>query len=268
MWEKFNEAARKAIFYAQEDAGRFGQQLVSTEHLLLGLIREQDHPAVQMLADAGISTGPLRTEVERLCRRGRPKSPQDKKLSNDSKGAVDLAINEFMRLGDEFIGTEHLLIGLALEANGVGGAVMREMGADADVLRAALSTHRGEVWPPPIVGSAPTELPLGRLTELSIDQRLGVARIALGIALVFDAFTIGDIVYRVLLKQTTAFGTMFTPSPATVWEPLLLATFSLVQANAANRLDSARLAGRAEMAVSILLLLLSIFGLTYCIMTI
>jgi len=70
MWQRFTERARKVVFYAQEEAGRLGDNYVSTEHMLLGIIRENDSVAARILDRLGVSLGRIRSEVERQVTRG------------------------------------------------------------------------------------------------------------------------------------------------------------------------------------------------------
>ena len=91
MWQRFTERARKVIFYAQEEAGRLGENYVSTEHLLLGLVRENDSVAAHVLDRLGISLGRIRSEIERQVARGDSRLGQDMQLTPRAKRVIDLA---------------------------------------------------------------------------------------------------------------------------------------------------------------------------------
>jgi ATP-dependent Clp protease ATP-binding subunit ClpC len=138
MWQRFTERARKVVFYAQEEAQRFGEGYVSTEHLLLGLIRESDSVAARVLDRMGISLSRLRNEVERQLPRGDARSAQEMQLTPRAKRVIDLAYDEARQLNNNYIGTEHLLLGLIREGDGLAGRVLAKFSVD-------LEKARGEV---------------------------------------------------------------------------------------------------------------------------
>jgi ornithine carbamoyltransferase len=135
MWQRFTERARKVVFYSQEEAGRLGENYVSTEHLLLGLIRENDSVAARILDRLGISLGRIRSEIERQVARGDGRVGQDMQLTPRAKRVIDLAYDEARQLNNNYIGTEHLLLGLLREAEGLAGRVLMKLGADLDRTR-------------------------------------------------------------------------------------------------------------------------------------
>ncbi|HEY3328509.1 MAG TPA: Clp protease N-terminal domain-containing protein [Capsulimonadaceae bacterium] len=159
MWQRFTERARKVIFYAQEEAGQLGENYVSTEHMLLGLIRENDTVAARILDRLGISLGKIRSEVERIVSRGDGRLGQDMQLTPRAKRVIDLAYDESRRLNNNYIGTEHLLLGMVRESEGVAGRVLAKLGADLERTRTAVYTlqtsgERGAAPPPsPYAGS-------------------------------------------------------------------------------------------------------------------
>src|ERR1051325_8496512 len=119
MWQRFTERARRVVFFAQEEAGRLGENYVSTEHLLLGLIRENDSVAARVLDRMGVSLGRIRSEVERQVSRGDARLGSDMQLTPCGKRVIDLAYHEARQLSCEYIGTEHLLLGLIGEDKGI-----------------------------------------------------------------------------------------------------------------------------------------------------
>jgi len=139
MWQKFTERARRAVFFAQEEAARCGDSTVGTEHLLLGLVRETDSVAIRVLERMGINPKQLRAEVERqlATHPGRPN--QDMQLTASSKSAIDLACDEARQLNNDYMGTEHLLLGLIREGEGTAARVMTGFGADLRKARAAVA---------------------------------------------------------------------------------------------------------------------------------
>lgn len=132
MWQRFTERARKVVFYAQEEAQRFGEGYVSTEHLLLGLVRESDSVAARVLDRLGVSLSRIRAEVERQLPRGDARPSQDMTLTPRAKRVIDLAYDEARNLNNNYIGTEHLLLGLIREGDGLAGRVLSKLGVELE----------------------------------------------------------------------------------------------------------------------------------------
>jgi len=123
------------VFYAQEEAQKFGEGYVSTEHLLLGLVREQDSVAARVLDKLGVSLQRVRGEVERQLPRGDAKATQEMQLTPRAKRVIDLAYDEARTLNNNYIGTEHLLLGLIREGDGLAGRVLAKLGVDLEKAR-------------------------------------------------------------------------------------------------------------------------------------
>ncbi len=141
-WQRFTERARRVISYAQEEARRLGENYVSTEHLLLGLLRESAGTAVRVLQQLGVSPDQLRMEVERQVSRGEVRDAQEMQLTPRAKRVIDLAYDEARHLNDSYIGTEHLLLGLIREEEGLAGGVLKQMGVDLEHARIAVKAVR------------------------------------------------------------------------------------------------------------------------------
>jgi RNA polymerase sigma factor (sigma-70 family) len=135
MWARFTERARRVVFFAQEEAARLGENYVGTEHLLLGLVRETDNVAVRILDRMGISVEQVRSDVEEQVTRGSGNLGQDMQLTPRAKRVVDLSAEEARLLKNDYIGTEHLLLGLIGEEGGLAGKVLRELGAGLERTR-------------------------------------------------------------------------------------------------------------------------------------
>ncbi|MGI8923607.1 MAG: ATP-dependent Clp protease ATP-binding subunit [Fimbriimonadales bacterium] len=135
MWQRFTERARKVVFYAQEEAQKFGEGYVSTEHLLLGLVRESDSVAARVLEKLGISLSRIKTEVEKQLPRGDHKPVQEMTLTPRAKRVIDLAYDEARNLNNNYIGTEHLLLGLIREGDGLAGRVLAKLGVELEKAR-------------------------------------------------------------------------------------------------------------------------------------
>ena len=135
LWQRMTENARLAIFHAQEAALRHGEENISTEHLLLGLLSESSSLANRVLEAYAIDSKKVRTEVEaHLVRRDRS-SVEDLRLTPGGKRVIDLAHDESLRMNDEHVGTEHLLLGLVREADGLGGRILIAMGMELERTR-------------------------------------------------------------------------------------------------------------------------------------
>lgn len=145
MWQRFTERARRVVFFAQEEAGRLGENYVSTEHLLLGLVRESDSVAARILERMGVSLAKIKSEIERQVSRGDGRLGQDMQLTPRAKRVIDLAYDEARQLNNNYIGTEHLLLGLIREGEGLAGRVLSKLGVDIErTRREVMSLQDGE----------------------------------------------------------------------------------------------------------------------------
>jgi ATP-dependent Clp protease ATP-binding subunit ClpC len=135
MWQRFTERARRVVFFAQEEAARLGENYVGTEHLLLGLVRESDSVAARILDRLGVPLGRIRAEIERQVTRGHGNLGQDMQLTPRAKRVIDLAYEEARQLNNNYIGTEHLLLGLIREGDGLAARVLVKLGADLERTR-------------------------------------------------------------------------------------------------------------------------------------
>ncbi len=138
MWQRFTERARKVVFFAQEEAQKFGEGYVSTEHLLLGLLRDSDSVALRVLENTGIDPKLLRTEVETALSRGDGVRNHEMTLTPRAKRVIDLAYDEARLLGNDYIGTEHLLLGLIREGEGLAGRILAKLDVYLDACRIAV----------------------------------------------------------------------------------------------------------------------------------
>ncbi len=138
MWQRLTGRARKAIFYSQQEAQKFGEGYVSTEHLLLGLVRESDSVAGRVLEILGISLNRVKAEVEKQLPRGDRKRNDEMTLTPRAKRVIDLAYDEARKLNNNYIGTEHLLLGLIREGDGLAGRVLAKLGVDLERTRQAV----------------------------------------------------------------------------------------------------------------------------------
>ncbi len=148
MFERFTEKARRVVVYAQEEARMLNQNYIGTEHLLLGLIREQDGIAAKALESLNISLEDVHGQVEDLIGRGTYVPTGHIPFTPRAKKVLELSLREALQLGHNYIGTEHILLGLIREGEGVAAQVLLNLGADLDKVRSAviqlLSGHYGK----------------------------------------------------------------------------------------------------------------------------
>ncbi len=136
-FEKFSERARRVLSLAQEEAIRFNHNYIGTEHVLLGLVRESEGVAARVLGNLGIDLTKIRSAVEFIIGRGeRPVSGENIGLTPRAKKVIELAVDEARRMSHHYIGTEHLLIGLLREGEGVAAGVLESLGVTLDKVRA------------------------------------------------------------------------------------------------------------------------------------
>ncbi len=140
MFEKFTDRARKALVFAQEDARMLSQSYVGTEHLLLGLIREQEGIAARALKQLGVSYEEFLEQVEDTVNRETPAPTTHIPFTPRAKRVLELALRETLQLGHNFISTEHLLLGICREGNGVAMQILTSFGLDSDKIRETVYT--------------------------------------------------------------------------------------------------------------------------------
>ena len=135
-FEKFTERARKVLSLSQEEAQSFNHDYIGTEHILLGLVREGEGVAAKVLTSLGVELDKLRSAVEYIIGRGEKGVTGEIGLTPRAKRVIELAVDEARRLNHNYIGTEHLLLGLLREEEGVASGVLESMGISLDKVRA------------------------------------------------------------------------------------------------------------------------------------
>ena len=139
-FEKFSERARRVLSLAQEEAQRFNHNYIGTEHILLGLVRETEGVAARVLSSLSVDLSKVRSAVEFIIGRGEKPAQGEIGLTPRAKKVVELAVDEARRMNHTYIGTEHLLIGLLREGEGVAAGVLESLGVTLDKVRS--ETHR------------------------------------------------------------------------------------------------------------------------------
>ena len=134
-FEKFTDRARAAIALAEEEARRFDHDYIGTEHILLGLIREGEGIAGQALARLGVSLPQVRSAVASVVGFGTRVPPSALHLTPRAKKVIELALREARRLTHDYIGTEHLLLGIAREGEGVASSLLASLGVSGERVR-------------------------------------------------------------------------------------------------------------------------------------
>lgn len=135
VWQRLTDRARRVVYYAQEEAKGHGENSVMTEHLLLGLLHEPLSTGMRALLELGIEPEGLREEIERQIVKQYPRPTPELTLNPMGKSAIFLAYREAQRLGHRHIGTEHLILGLVREEDGLAGRLLREQGVELARLR-------------------------------------------------------------------------------------------------------------------------------------
>lgn len=176
MWEPFTERARKSIVLAQEEAQRLGNNYIGTEHLLLGIISEGESVAAKVLENLDIKLKRVRAEVEAIVGKGSKPTNQEMVFTPRAKRVIELAFEEARNLSHNYIGTEHLLLGLVKEGEGVAARVLSNLGVDPGKIRQEITKLLGvETSPaaPKKKTNTPTLDQYGRdLTKMAIENKL------------------------------------------------------------------------------------------------
>ena len=135
MFERFTERARQVVVLAQDEARALKHNYIGTEHLLLGLLREEDGLGARVLGALGIKLAAVREQVTRLVGEGDEVASGQIPFTPRAKKVLELSLREALALGHNYIGTEHLLLGLVREHEGVAALVLHDLGADAATVR-------------------------------------------------------------------------------------------------------------------------------------
>jgi len=139
-FEKFSERARRVLTIAQEEARALNHSYIGTEHILLGLVREEEGVAAKVLTNLGIGLSKVRSAVEFIIGRGEKPGSGETGLTPRAKKVIELAIDEARQMGHNYIGTEHLLLGLLREGEGVASSVLDSFGITLERARSEV-TH-------------------------------------------------------------------------------------------------------------------------------
>jgi ATP-dependent Clp protease ATP-binding subunit ClpC len=151
MFERFTDRARRVVVLAQEEARMLDHNYIGTEHILLGLIHEGEGIAAEALTTMGIGLDAVRGQVEQIIGKGQAKAAGHIPFTPRAKKVLELALREALQLGHNYIGTEHILLGLVREGEGVAAQVLQKLGADLNRVRQAVIRLLGEKGQEPSV---------------------------------------------------------------------------------------------------------------------
>lgn len=168
MFERFTEKAIKVIMLAQEEARRLGHNFVGTEQVLLGLIGEGTGVAAKTLKAMGVTLKDARVEVEKIIGRGSGFVAVEIPFTPRAKRVLELSWDEARQLGHNYIGTEHLLLGLIREGEGVAARVLENLGVDLNKVRSNVIKMLGETKPTQTTGAATAST--GKTKTPSLDE--------------------------------------------------------------------------------------------------
>src|SRR4030066_1092892 len=152
-FDKFTERARKVLALAQEEARRFNHNYIGTEHILRGLVREEDGMAAKVLSNLGVGLNKVRAAVEFIIGRGEGTSQSEVGLTPRAKKVIELAVDEARLLGHQYIGTEHILLGLLREGEGVAAGVLESRGVSVERVHTELNRILSQNIPHPTASS-------------------------------------------------------------------------------------------------------------------
>ncbi|MCH7910425.1 MAG: hypothetical protein IIB38_12515 [Candidatus Hydrogenedentes bacterium] len=145
MWERFTERAKHVVSSAREEATRLNSEYVRTEHILLGLCREPEGVAARALENLGVDIEALALEIEQQCQRGTSTvSGEEIAFTPRAKKVLELAVEEARRFNHSYIGTEHILLGLIKEGEGIAAKVLQDMKIDLGRVQAEIIRLLGD----------------------------------------------------------------------------------------------------------------------------
>jgi ATP-dependent Clp protease ATP-binding subunit ClpC len=135
VFERFTDRARRVVVLAQQEARMLNHNYIGTEHILLGLIHEGEGVAARALDALGVELDAVRLEIEELIGQGQDVPSGHIPFTPRAKKVLELSLREALQLGHTYIGTEHLLLGLIREGEGVAAQVLQKMGASLELVR-------------------------------------------------------------------------------------------------------------------------------------
>jgi ATP-dependent Clp protease ATP-binding subunit ClpC len=154
VFERFTERARQVVVLAQDEARALNHNYIGTEHILLGLLREEEGVAARVLESLDVTVEEVRAQIERVVGRGDEITAGQIPFTPRAKKVLELALREALSLNHSYIGPEHILLGVARENKGVAARILLNFGADAEAIRERTIALLG--------GPAPRSVPLSQ----------------------------------------------------------------------------------------------------------
>jgi ATP-dependent Clp protease ATP-binding subunit ClpC len=166
VFERFTERARQVVVFAQDDARSLAHNYIGTEHLLLGLLRSEEGFAARLLATFGVTHEHAREQVVRIIGEGEGEVVQGQiPFTPRAKKVLELSLREARSIGHDYIGTEHVLLALGRESEGVGARILQDFGAGPETVRS--ETMRRLTAPGRRPGGPPTHAQRSEATPVS-----------------------------------------------------------------------------------------------------
>ena len=175
MFQRFSDQARRVVVLAQEEARMLNHNSIGTEHLLLGLIREEEGIAARVLRSLGLDLAAVRQQVADIVgqgKQGQGEQGQDEQgqpeqipFTPRAKKALELSLREALQVGDSHIGTEHLLLGLVRVGDGVAAQVLVRLGTDLHVVRHQVIQLLAAGLPADVIAAGEAESRLAALSD-------------------------------------------------------------------------------------------------------
>jgi ATP-dependent Clp protease ATP-binding subunit ClpA len=161
VFERFSDRARRVVVLAQEEARMLNHNYIGTEHILLGLAHEGEGVAAKALESLGVSLGEVRRQVEDIIGRGQSEPSGHIPFTPRAKKVLELSLREAIQLGHNFIGTEHILLGILREGEGVAAQILVKLGADLNRVRLEVKTLLEGYFAEGGAAVATAEVPVG-----------------------------------------------------------------------------------------------------------
>ncbi|HEX6918732.1 MAG TPA: Clp protease N-terminal domain-containing protein, partial [Actinomycetes bacterium] len=179
MFERFTDRARRVVVLAQEEARMLNHNYIGTEHILLGLIHEGEGVAAKALESLGISLEAVRSQVEEIIGQGQQAPSGHIPFTPRAKKVLELSLREALQLGHNYIGTEHILLGLIHEGEGVAAKALESLGISLEAVRAQVEEIIGHGGQAPS-GHIPFTPRAKKVLELSLREALQLGHNSLG----------------------------------------------------------------------------------------
>jgi hypothetical protein len=205
--------AQEALGLARREAERFNHNFIGTEHILLGLVREEDGVAPKVLSNLGVTLPKVRSSVEFIIGRGEKPTPSEIGLTPRAKKVIELAVDEARRLNHAYIGTEHILIGLVREGEGIAFGVLESLGVSLERVRTETTRLLSQSIPRQTASGAPEQSPV--LVALVPDDTLKARALSL-----LQAAQTAILAYEGTAIEQTVIGGFVVPRIAALIESL------------------------------------------------